>query len=149
MRTMKGESVQQTALTFRAIARGEPAWLHDLRRRAWEVYRESPLPDRVRHLWRYTDPRVFLPEGLEDLMGILPPGGNGKMVETPSLPPEYAGFGTHRADRTVLTVLEPGLREKGVVLADLAGAVRERGELVSEHLARQVGGEFGKFEALN
>lgn len=36
-------------------------WLRQERLKAAELYRSLPLPDRVRHAWRYTDPGVFQP----------------------------------------------------------------------------------------
>lgn len=37
------------------------------RAKAWEAYRSLALPDRVAHVWRYTDPAQFLPaEGAEN-----------------------------------------------------------------------------------
>ena len=41
----------------------EPAWLAERREKAWEWFSTGPRPDRVTHLWRYTEPRHFeLPE---------------------------------------------------------------------------------------
>ncbi len=34
-------------------------WLDEQRAKAWDAYRASPAPDRVAHLWRYTDPALF------------------------------------------------------------------------------------------
>ena len=39
---------------------GEPEWLATWRHDAWDIWEQTPLPDRVRHLWRYTDPEKFL-----------------------------------------------------------------------------------------
>lgn len=36
-------------------------WLKDSRAQAAERYRAAPIPDRVHHDWRYTDPGLFLP----------------------------------------------------------------------------------------
>ncbi|MFO7654169.1 MAG: Fe-S cluster assembly protein SufD [Candidatus Krumholzibacteriia bacterium] len=45
------------------------------RLRALETYRDLPVPDRVQHLWRYTDPRDLLPE--QPLSGDLAAVGRG------------------------------------------------------------------------
>lgn len=42
-------------------ALGEPEVLRAMRREARDVLAGMALPDRARHLWRYTDPRRFLP----------------------------------------------------------------------------------------
>ena len=44
-----------------SLAAGDPAWLAAARRAAWERYESMPLPSRVEHLWRYTDPAKILP----------------------------------------------------------------------------------------
>jgi Fe-S cluster assembly protein SufD len=36
------------------------SWLEEVRTKAWDAYRAAPPPDRVRHVWRYTDPALFL-----------------------------------------------------------------------------------------
>lgn len=37
----------------------EPEWLINTRASAWKSYLNEPLPQRVSHLWRYTDPKYF------------------------------------------------------------------------------------------
>ncbi len=37
----------------------EPAWLKEKRQLAWDNYINEPLPDRVSHLWKYSDPQWF------------------------------------------------------------------------------------------
>lgn len=44
-------------------ALGEPDFLRSLRRESRDVLAGMALPDRARHLWRYTDPRRFVPAG--------------------------------------------------------------------------------------
>src|SRR5512142_794120 len=41
------------------VAAGEPGWLGELRRQAWEVYESTPLPTRRLEEWRYTDVRLL------------------------------------------------------------------------------------------
>ena len=55
--------------TARAIAQigKEPDWLESWRLAAWESYQGAPLPDRVLHLWRYTEPEKFLIDKVEPL----------------------------------------------------------------------------------
>lgn len=53
------------------LSAGELAWISDMlkessltrqsRLQAMEMYNSFPLPDRVKHLWRYTDPLSLLP----------------------------------------------------------------------------------------
>ena len=111
-----------TAGEVRAIseAAGEPEWLQQWRHDAWETWDVTPLPDRVRHLWRYTDPEKFLidkvtpvlPAAVGDIANELPAG----MEETPAgvgivddaslqtawLAPEWAEAGVIRANGVIL-----------------------------------------------
>jgi len=34
-------------------------WLDEQRSKAWDAYKAAPPPDRVAHIWRYTDPILF------------------------------------------------------------------------------------------
>jgi Fe-S cluster assembly protein SufD len=110
-----------------AISRGraEPGWLADLRREALSAYLDSPSPDRVTHLWRYTDPALFAP--LENSASA-----------SPRLHIENA----------------EALRSQGITVSTLEEAVASRPDVVRAHLAKLVGGAvstqgIGKFEALN
>lgn len=42
-----------------------PAWLQEKRKSAWKRYVNEPVPDRVSHLWRYSDPLWFDLNGKE------------------------------------------------------------------------------------
>ncbi len=55
------DEVREAAAAI-ASERGEPAWLADARKEAAAAWADAPLPDRVAHLWRYTDPRDLLPD---------------------------------------------------------------------------------------
>ena len=41
----------------------EPKWLTDKRQSAWQLYGAELLPDRVTHLWKYSDPDWFELDG--------------------------------------------------------------------------------------
>lgn len=43
------------------MATSSGTWLEAQRHAAWEMYGAAPRPDRVAHLWRYTDPALILP----------------------------------------------------------------------------------------
>ncbi len=42
-----------------AESRGEPGWLEEVRRQAWELFESLPLPDRRSEEWMRTDLRAF------------------------------------------------------------------------------------------
>ena len=43
------------------LAASDPSWLAAARRDAWARFEAAPLPSRVEHLWRYTDPASLMP----------------------------------------------------------------------------------------
>ncbi len=110
-----------------------PALL-EFRLRALETHRATPLPDRVRHLWRYTDPSRLLPgspgsPGPVPLPAIPdPPEGGVVVVLVPGAAPEI------RASE--------GAREAGVRVVPLA-------EAPDGLPGTAVPPEHGFFEALN
>jgi Fe-S cluster assembly protein SufD len=136
----------------------EPDWFVERRRKALEAYVDGALPDRVQHLWRYTDPMQFAPcdkalnppstqpsSGITDfphtLRGLLARGdvSGGVLLD---------GSGHARIE------LSPKVRAKGVIALDFHQALAEKPDLVNDHLGRLVGFDVssagvGKFEALN
>ena len=138
-----------TADDVRAIAAaaGEPAWLATWRHDAWDVWEQTPLPDRVKHLWRYTDPEKFL---IDKVTPVLPAAAGQAEDELPAgMQESPAGVGIVDDASLQTAWLAPEWREAGVIITDLATAASTHEELVREHLGRAVGADAGKFEALN
>lgn len=145
--------------TARAIAQAgkEPDWLESWRMAAWESYQAAPLPDRVLHLWRYTEPEKFLIDKVEPL---VPDGAEGRSVDpatVAALSDKFAGNDGEQLAGLLIQqdaqpptyALEQHWQDAGVILCDLASAVRLYPELVEKHLGAQVPIESGKFAALN
>ena len=118
-------------------ARGEPAALRAMRRQAREVLAEMVLPDRARHLWRYTDPRLFVPH--RESVGAVPTEVRADWVVN----------GSHSATALIAGVavreleLADVARRAGVTVTDLHGAD------VEETLGSAVPPSHGFVEALN
>ena len=145
--------------TARAIARAgdEPEWLERWRLAAWETYAAAPLPDRVAHLWRYTEPEKFL---TDKVIPLVPQGAEGQEVD-PSRALALSEKFSSDADQAPAGVLmqqdaqapafalDESLQEAGVILSDLRTAVREHPELIEEYLGKTVPVDQGKFAGLN
>ncbi len=130
-----------------AEAAGEPEWLAGWRHDAWDVWEQTPLPDRVRHLWRYTDPEKFL---IDKVTPVLPAAAGQAEDELPAgMQESPAGVGIVDDASLQTAWLAPEWREAGVIIADLATAASTHEDIVREHLGRAVGRDAGKFEALN
>ncbi|MBM3287366.1 MAG: Fe-S cluster assembly protein SufD [Candidatus Eisenbacteria bacterium] len=100
-------------------------WLKRSREEAWKIHDGLPMPDRARHLWRYTDPAALLPEAA--------------LIPRASVEP--------RASAEV--VLSESARRAGAIAIPLVDAIREDHTLVREKLGALVPSVFGKPEALN
>lgn len=157
MPTAQTQAKEQTSrpatapLTARKIAarHREPAWLAKRRTQAWELYQETPLPDRVSHLWRYSDPAAFVPPETERLSEASEDAGSVREIKSIFEDTEHAGEAICHNGRLSYAHLDPELEARGVILSDLRTAARRHAELVEPYLGRIVGAGHGKFEALN
>lgn len=125
---------------------GGPEWLAERRLKAWETYRDLPMPTLSDEPWRRTDIRS-LPSDKVELRGVddipvpaellrpLAGGENAAQIALrPGRPPEIE--------------LAPHLAEKGVVFCDWKTAEREHGEILRKYLGTVVPDDDGKFAAL-
>ncbi|HUU45700.1 MAG TPA: Fe-S cluster assembly protein SufD [Acidobacteriota bacterium] len=129
----------------------EPEWLAGARRRAWDAYHRSPMPSRVTHLWRYTEPEAFCPASL------MPPAVPAEADQPRSFPSvleealaaDALGAGIYVREGLVWkTALDTEYAEAGVIVADLHEAAATHSELIAKHMGSLVGSDFGKYEAL-
>lgn len=151
----EGVTANINAAAVERLAGGEPDWLAERRRRAWEVYERTSLPTTRLEEWRYTD----LSRKLD--LGALSPVAPGVRESSPeAYPPglrqamredwEAAGHIVEIDGRVVHTDLAPALASRGVVLSSLREALRTHEDLLREHLAaKAIPPHQGKFSALN
>jgi len=144
---MNMQATEIKEIDFRKINKNEPKWLYNLRKNSWSNYSETGLPERVVHLWKYTDPGQFLVENPRDIMDISHPGADS--LPKLSLKPEISGYGYNTADYLTVAVLDEQLARAGVIFKDLHAAVREDENIVGNYLGHLIDGSFGKFEAIN
>ena len=110
--------------------------------RAWrlealEAYLGSPLPDRVAHLWRYTDPSRLLPADPTGTTALQ------SMAEVPS-PPEGGAVVVLHAGGPPTVVLSSEAAEAGLAVVPLSSIEPKDGDA-----GRAVPAGHGLFEALN
>jgi Fe-S cluster assembly protein SufD len=138
------------ASVVESLAAGDPAWLATVRRDAWARFESLPLPSRVEHLWRYTDPQRLLP-------GARMPGA--RPTSFGELPEDFhdgifenaAAYAICRDAVLLRSTVDPLLVDRGLVIDDLLSAARRRPELVRPRLlalsSEQDAG--AKFDALS
>ena len=123
----------------------EPEWLRDRRLEAFKTFSDLPWPTGEEEQWRYTNPkRLDLGRKVVTAAGDASPitGGIAGLIDD--------AYGMARiidGGVSVATVCADG-QEQGVIVSDLAGAARDHGDLVRQHLGSAVG-TATKFDALN
>jgi Fe-S cluster assembly protein SufD len=128
---------------------GEPDWLRESRLAALDVFERTPLATTRTEEWRYTDPRLLKWDAVE----LAPLRGPTYASFAPDERAKRAAAGAGwvlTADTAVQEIELAGeLRDKGVLLLDLATAALEHDELLRRYLGQIVTPESGKFAALN
>jgi Fe-S cluster assembly protein SufD len=134
--------------------RGEPEWLRARRLEAHDTFASTAFPDTRAEDWRYTNIRDLLQlDSLEladearAVTGVAElPAGLRTLLDA-------AGESSARLVQVDASVvyqeLPAELSGQGVIFTSLDRAVQEHGELVQKHLGTALGGEDGKFAALN
>ncbi|MFO7625098.1 MAG: Fe-S cluster assembly protein SufD [Anaerolineales bacterium] len=130
------------------------SFISEYRSRAWELFRNLPLPSSKDEPWRRTDIR-----GLQASSFSLAGSSNGHGPAQPAYPPapdilleplvgeQHGGQVVLLPDQTRIT-LSPDLAKKGVIFTDLATAEREHPQLLQKILGQVVRPEEGKFAAM-
>lgn len=113
---------------------GEGPALLGLRENALAVFEATPLPDRVRHLWKFTPPRKLVPQEI----GL--PGRS--VAEAHAIPGEASGAVLAPAGDRFEVRLPEAARTSGVRVRPLA-------EGDAEAVGAVVPAQTGYFEALN
>lgn len=128
-------------------AANNPDWLVAQRRAAMDSFLAAPLPDRATHLWRYTDPALFMPP---EQSAAAPTAVKTAPTEVVlEFGREDVGGAAVCGNGSLLALdLDPELEKAGVKIFDLNEAAQLFPEIVRRYLGSLIGHEFGKFEAL-
>jgi Fe-S cluster assembly protein SufD len=145
-------SLSLEAVEVLAQRNGEPQWMGDLRRSAWETYEATPMPAITDEEWRRTQPQ--LRKINFDVLKI--PELNGAVPLPPAWQPSAEtlrsrdGFLVSHVSTPAFRTLSQHVAAKGVIFTDMDTAVREHGDLVRAAFTTEaVKPEFSKFAALN
>lgn len=114
----------------------EPGFLTGRRLAALERYAAAELPDRVRHLWRFSDPKMLMPEtavtpAAQDVLPEIDPAGGAAALLRGGTRPRAA--------------LPGALRSAGIELVPLSAATGPELDLFDAAFA----GDAGFFAAFN
>lgn len=142
---------QEAFDAFLAV-RDEPAWLIDMRRKAWSRFLELPMPSVRDEEWMRTDIRLFK----LDRFNLPEPDGHNVALQR-DIPHALLAAGVDLGGRVVgmnshgvAAELDPKLASQGVLFGNMAKLVREHAKQLQPFFERHiVNPHQDKFAALN
>src|SRR4051812_18662024 len=142
----------QAAFDAFLAARDEPAWLTDLRQKAWTRFQDVPMPSVRDEEWMRTDIRLFKLDRYE-----LPDSAAFEAASQIALPHALLAAGVDLGGRAVAmnshvvtAELAPKWSKQGVLFGSLSRLIAEHGDLLRPFFERRVVDPYkDKFSALN
>ena len=126
--------------------RREPGWVSDLRRRAFEAYRELLVTELDPEEWKRIDIRALRPEKFAIQTGSRSEAAAfGTLLADRA---EFAGVVSHVDGACARSTLSESLAAKGVLFGNLSDLVQTHGDVLKPHLmTRAVQPEADRFAA--
>ena len=112
-------------------AYGEPEFMQQRRRTAYEAWAAAPLPEASHEDWRRTDLSLVEFGDFPDLLQA-----NGHAPSKQDGPEDSGGYIAFQDSASGPARLDPELLDQGVILCDLRTAVTEHPELVERYFMR-------------
>src|SRR5512135_2420205 len=122
--TLTVESISSATVEALSRAKGEPAWMLELRRKAWRFFEEIPWPTGTEETWRRTRLTGFKLEEYTPLTGTGVPASVPENVSKSLAEIESAGSLAFVNGAPAQSKLSEELASKGVIFTDLGTAVR-------------------------
>lgn len=125
--------------------RTEPAWATDLRRRAFEAYREALVSELDPEEWKRVDIRAFRPEKFSIQPASTATGALETLLADRA---EFAGAVSHSDGSCTRTTLSEKWAQKGVLFGNLSDLIQSHGDVLKPHLmTRAVKPDADRFSA--
>lgn len=146
------------AVEFLIERNSEPEWMQSLRRKAWETFRQLPMPTPEDEEWRRTDLKAFR---LSDYAPISLPNYDSvpsakalpekvqKFIHPATEEGNVAGLLVHHGSKAVYRWLGGEAERRGVVFLDMETALKVRPDLLERRLHRLISLGETKFTALH
>ena len=126
-------------------SRREPEWVTDLRRNAFEIYRELLVTELDPEEWKRVDIRAFRAEKFSIPTSTKPAAAFDTLLADRA---EFAGFITHIDTVSSQPKLDEELARKGVLFGSLSELVQTHGDVLKPHLmTRAVKPDADRFAA--
>lgn len=142
----------QAAFDAFLTARDEPAWLTELRRKAWARFEDVPMPSARDEEWMRTDIRLFKLDRYD--LPDLADHGAASQIGLPyallAAGVELGGRAVAMNSHAVTAELVPKWAKQGVLFGGLSRLASEHGDLLQPFFERRVIDPYkDKFSALN
>ncbi len=132
-----------------SVAKNEPEWMLDIRRKAWRFFEEIPWPTGTEETWRRTKLTGFKLEDYTPLTGADKPAGLPDEVTKSLAEVDSVGNLAFVDAAMALRELDPVLERRGVIFTSLDEAVRRYPELIQKYFNSIVAIDENKFSALH
>src|SRR5437016_4493273 len=107
-----------------------PEWFKDLQSNAWAEYENEPLPVRTNELWRFSSVKNL---SLADYIAASEFSGDALQLTSPRSYQDPAGRLVFANEALVSAeLLQPNLKESGVIFTTLAEALEKHSGLLRE-----------------
>lgn len=111
--------------------RNEPVWVSDMRRRAFETYRELLVSELDPEEWKRVDIRAFRPERFSIPTASQTSAAFGTLLADRA---EFAGVVSHVDGICSRATLDEKYRKQGVLFGNLSDLVRDHGDVLKASL---------------
>lgn len=142
-------AILSTPIEALSIAKNEPEWMLDIRRKAWRFFDEIPWPTGMEETWRRTRLTGFKLEDFALQIGTEAPATLPNDVAKSLAEVESVGSLAFVDGALAHCAVDPALAERGVIFTSLDDAVRRYPELVQQHFGSVVAIDENKFSALH
>ncbi len=142
-------TTQDTPVEALSQAKNEPAWMLDIRRKAWRFFEEIPWPTGGEETWRRTKLTGFKLEEYQPLHGVDKLDNPTEDVAKSLAEVESIGSLAFVDAAPAHHSLDASLTARGVVFTSLDDAVRRYPELVQRTFNSVVAIDENKFSALH
>ena len=129
--TARSTSFDATAFEQFLATRSEPAWVTDLRRGAFETYRELLATELDPEEWKRVDIRAFRPEKFAIPTPTHAVAAFGTLLAHRA---EFAGVVSHIDAGCSRATLDDKWTKQGVLFGSLSELIRDHGDVLKPHL---------------
>lgn len=124
---------------------GDPEWLNDIRKAAWQKFESLPWPSNKDEEWMRTDIRMF------NLDKFTMPAEAPASLPTAVLNDgvDLAGHAVSHDGLTIRSELDPEFANKGVLFGSARQLLAEHGDTLKPHFHKVFNPDFDRFSALH